>query len=121
VILAWDRVLDGGHGRQRGHNVVFHEFAHKLDIYEGPVDGTPPLPDHALGAWADACTAAFQALRKEVDRGKQTFLDDYAATNEAEFFAVATETYFTRNADLADELPALHAVLADFYRFAPPT
>jgi MtfA peptidase len=43
-------------------------------------------------------------------------LDAYGATNEAEFFAVATETFFTRPFELKLEQPALYAILADFYR-----
>ncbi|MEZ4365928.1 MAG: zinc-dependent peptidase [Kofleriaceae bacterium] len=122
VILAWDRVLAGAQGREPGHNVVVHEFAHKIDMHDGPVDGTPPLPDaDDRRAWAEACGAAFLALRADLEAGRRPALDPYAATNEAEFFAVATEAYITRCAHLAEVLPAVHAVLADFYRFQPPT
>ena len=116
VTLAWDAVLAGGRGELPG-NVVLHELAHKLDMATGQIDGTPPLPDRAARArWARVCTAAFLAHRGRVDAGWPTLMDAYGATNEAELFAVATETYFTRPADLAHEHPELFALLADFYR-----
>ena len=95
VILTWDRVLGDGRNPRHGHNVVLHEFAHKIDMLDGPVDGTPPLDDATTRrTWAEVCTAAFTALRDAHDAGRATFLDGYGASNEAEFFAVATETYF---------------------------
>jgi len=120
VVLAWDDVLAGGRGQGR-RNVVFHEFAHKIDMHDGTIDGTPPLDSSAARrAWAEICSKAYLELRERVDAGKKTFLDDYGATNEAEFFAVATETYFIRPEKLRAEEPELFAILADFYRFEPP-
>ncbi len=120
VILAWDDVLAGGRpGAKR--NVVFHELAHKIDMLDGAVDGTPPLEDRAaLRAWAKICTDAFVELRERAEAGKRSFLDDYGATNEAEFFAVATEAYFLQPEQLEEHEPALHALLAGFYRWEPP-
>lgn len=117
VILAWDDVLKGGRG-QNNRNVVFHEFAHKIDMLDGEVDGTPPLESKEdLKTWAMICSAAFLELRERAEAGKPTFLDEYGATNEAEFFAVATEAYFLRPAKLRKVEPELFAVLADFYHF----
>jgi Mlc titration factor MtfA (ptsG expression regulator) len=119
VILAWDDVLAGGRERVK-RNVVFHEFAHKIDMLDGTIDGTPPLAGRAARrTWAEVCSAAFLDLRARVEAGEPSFLDDYGATDEAEFFAVATEAYFTRPADLRRELPELHALLAELYRFDP--
>jgi Mlc titration factor MtfA (ptsG expression regulator) len=120
VILAWDVALAGAREEVPG-NVVFHELAHKLDMANGAVDGTPPLATRAeLRRWSAVCSAAFTRLRRHLDAGWPIFLDPYAATNEAEFFAVATEAYFTRPAELCAVEPELHAVLAAFYRFEPP-
>lgn len=121
VVLAWDSVLAGAHERRPGHNVVFHELAHKIDMVDGEVDGTPPLPDRAhRREWARVCTEVFLALKRSVEAGQRSTLDAYAAKNEAEFFAVATELYFTRPAHLTEELPELHALLKDFYRIEIP-
>jgi len=43
VILVWDDVKKGAQHPECGHNVVFHEFAHKLDMLDGDADGAPPL------------------------------------------------------------------------------
>ena len=115
VVLAWDSVLAGGRGEIAG-NVVIHEFAHKLDMETGRVNGTPPLKTRAERArWAQVCTAAFNRHVAMVNAGWPTMMDAYGATNEAEFFAVATETYFTRPDELQWEHPEVFAVLADFY------
>src|SRR5262245_25376846 len=42
VVLAWDAVLAGAREDTHG-NVTLHEFAHKLDMAHGRIDGTPPL------------------------------------------------------------------------------
>lgn len=116
VILAWDQVRSAARGAK--HNVVFHEFAHKIDMQDGTVDGTPPLDSSAARrAWADICSKSFLELRDRVEAGKKSFIDEYGATNEAEFFAVATETYFTRGKQLREEEPELYELLKGFYRF----
>lgn len=116
VVLAWDAVLAGGRGETPG-NVVLHELAHKLDMASGRIDGTPPLRTKAeRERWAKVCSAAYDRHRYFVEAGWPTRMDAYGATNEAEFFAVATETYFTRPHELAWEHPALFRLLADFYR-----
>lgn len=120
VILAWDRVLRDGRRPQDGHNLVYHEFAHQLDMLDGSADGTPPISDRAqLADWAKACESAFLELKSDVTRGKTSTLDSYGATNEAEFFAVATEHFFDRPSELKRELPALYEVLVGFYRQDP--
>ena len=116
VILAWDVALAGGREEVPG-NVVFHELAHKIDMANGAVDGAPPLETRAeLRRWSAVCTAAFDRLRGEVEAGLPTVIDPYGATNEAEFFAVATETYVTRPRELREAYPELYAAFADFFR-----
>jgi len=83
----------------------------------GSANGTPPLPRDELRRWAQVCTAAFRDLRARVDFGVPSALDPYAATNEAEFFAVATETYFLQPVELRADYPELFTVLQDFYKF----
>jgi Mlc titration factor MtfA (ptsG expression regulator) len=115
VILAWDDVLAGGRPNA-ARNVVFHELAHKIDMLDGAVDGTPPLDGAAARRkWAEVCSREFLELRERAEAGKRSFLDDYGAVSEAEFFAVATEAYFLRPDKLRRHEPALHALLAGFY------
>ena len=120
VILAWDRVLRDGKRPNDGHNLVYHEFAHKLDMLDGSADGTPPLSSRdQLAQWAKTCEAAFLDLKAKTVRGAPTLLDSYGATNEAEFFAVATEHFFDRPETLRQQLPALYEALASFYQQDP--
>jgi Mlc titration factor MtfA (ptsG expression regulator) len=119
VILAWDAARRGARIPGDGRNVVFHEFAHKIDMLDGDADGTPPLPDGARrAAWADVCSRVYLALRDESPAVRRV-LDPYGATSEAEFFAVATESFFERPAALRSALPALYDLLAEFYRQDP--
>jgi MtfA peptidase len=116
VLISWNAARREMRFPGRGQNVVFHEFAHKLDMADSFVDGTPPLPDEESRArWIEVCTAEYEAVR----RGEPGPLRPYAGTNPAEFFAVATEVFFGRPLALLVERPALHAVLRDFYRQDP--
>jgi MtfA peptidase len=117
ILLAWDQVRRGARHRGRGSNVVLHEFAHKMDMLDGVVDGTPLLPDQAaLDRWIEVCAAELELLR----RGEAgPLLDDYAATDPGEFFAVATEVFFDRPLDFRESKPQLYEVLAAYYRQDP--
>lgn len=120
VILAWDAVERCARHPEQGHDVVYHEFAHKLDLLDGAADGTPPLADReSMHRWVEVCAREFLELRERAGRGKPTFLDQYGATNEAEFFAVATEYFFDKPQAMERHEPALYAVLRDFYRQDP--
>lgn len=120
VILVWDAVRRGARNPRSGHNVVLHEFAHKLDMLDGSVDGTPPLRGSAqLQAWAAVCSTAFDTLRAQADAGERTFMDSYGAESEGEFFAVATEAFFERPHALLRDQPALYETLRAFYRQDP--
>jgi Mlc titration factor MtfA (ptsG expression regulator) len=120
VILVWDAVLHGARHPEQGHNVVYHEFAHKLDMLDGSADGTPPLADsEQLDEWVAVCTREFLRLRSLAGKGHKTFLDAYGATNEAEFFAVATEEFFDRPCALLGHSPDLYHVLSAYYRQDP--
>jgi MtfA peptidase len=117
VVIAWDAARAGARHPERGHNVVFHEFAHKLDMLDDLVDGTPPLPDTAARQrWHQVCTAEYDLLRSGMG---DDLLFDYAAVNPGEFFAVATEVFFGLPAEMRARKSALYFVLRDFYRQDP--
>jgi len=120
VVLAWDRVLRDGRSPGSGHNLVYHEFAHKLDMLDGQPDGTPPLSSRAeRERWQEVCARVYLALGARSQRGERTFIDEYGATSEAEFFAVATEHFFDQPRALASAEPELYGVLQSFYRQDP--
>lgn len=118
ILIAWDQARASARHPERGHNVVIHEFAHKIDMLDGMIDGTPPIDRAAVRPWVDACTEVFEALRAGEPRPP---LDAYGATDPGEFFAVATEAFFDTSVELAANEPKLYEVLATFYRQDPAT
>ncbi|MEI6080648.1 MAG: M90 family metallopeptidase, partial [bacterium] len=121
VVLAWDHVQRGALDMDDGHNVVFHEFAHQLDEEdERHADGVPVLkrPSSYL-TWARVFCREFAKLKREIRRNHETVIDDYGATNPAEFFAVATESFFEKPKQIKERHPALYKVLKDYYNLDP--
>ena len=120
VVLAWEDVRYEGRHPREGHNVVFHEFAHQLDMLDGGINGTPPLRDAAQARrWHDVMTAEYKRLVAASERGRATLLDHYGATDEAEFFAVCTECFFDRPVEMRREYPQLYDLLREYYRQDP--
>jgi len=117
VLLAWDQARDAARDPGRGHNVVYHEFAHKIDMLDDLVDGTPPFDRRAdLDRWVAVCTEAYDAMRAGVDRPP---LQPYGATNPAEFFAVATEAFLDTPTALEQREPDLYEIMRGYYRQDP--
>ncbi|MDQ1448852.1 MAG: MtfA peptidase [Actinomycetota bacterium] len=117
VLLAWDEAREAARNPGRGQNVVFHEFAHKLDMLDDLLDGTPPLGRRGdVDRWIEVCTEAYGALRDGIERPP---LQPYGATNPAEFFAVATEAFFDVPVALEHHEPRLYEVMRDFYKQDP--
>ena len=116
VVLAWDQALAGARRLLPGHNVVLHELAHKLDMLNGAVDGTPALPAALRRDWDRVCQDVFADLVAGVPRPPMRW---YGATNPAEFFAVATEVFFDQPHELAWLEPRLYGLLTRYYRQQP--
>ena len=119
VILSWDDVTRGVADFSDGHNVVLHEFAHQLDAESGVTNGAPPLRSNSYRAWAAIFTRNFEDLEARAIRGLDTVMDEYGATNPAEFFAVATETFFEKPHELHQRRPDLYEQLQKYYRVDP--
>lgn len=120
VVLSWEAVLHGLRDPADGHDTATHEFAHALDAADGGFDGTPELQTfEAYGPWTKHMSAGFAALRARTGRKGRRVLRDYGATNEAEFFAVATEAFFEKPRQLRAKHPSVYAVLASYYRADP--
>lgn len=120
VILAWDNVLKGSMNFVDGQNVVLHEFAHQLDSESGSTNGAPILAGaNCLRTWATTLSDEFEELQKDAWKGKRSLIDHYGATNPAEFFAVSTETFFEKPAQMARYHTELFDVLKNYYRVDP--
>ncbi len=120
VILAWDDAKRGAQNAEDGHNVVLHEFAHQLDQEDGIADGAPLLEKPSgYAVWAQIMNEEYQRLRADIGHHKKSVLDEYGATNPAEFFAVTTETFFEKPRQLKKKSPYLYAELKEFYKVDP--
>jgi len=123
MVLSWDDVLASGCGG--GYNVVIHEFAHKLDMHAGGLNGRPAL--HAgmsAEAWATAWSAAFADLGQRAgldgaDAVDADEIDPYAAESPAECFAVLSEYFFEAPDVLNAHYPAVYEQLRLYYRQDP--
>src|SRR6202451_3927564 len=90
IVLSWPDVLESGRIPDDGFNVVFHEFAHALDLQGHGFDGAPLLENRdQYRAWSDVMTAEYRRLIRRTRRGDHTLLDPYGTVSEAEFFSVA--------------------------------
>ena len=120
VVLSWDDVRAGASDIHDGHNVALHEFAHQLDQEDGAADGAPILDRRSrYVAWARVLGAEYDQLRLDAERGRRSVLDDYGATNPAEFFAVATECFFEKPTQMKRKHPELYEELKKYYRQNP--
>lgn len=120
VILAWSSVMRGAMDIKDGHNLVFHEFAHQLDQADGRADGAPILEQRSRYiAWARVLGASYKKLITRVEKGRKTVMDDYGTTNPAEFFAVATETFFEKPRQMNKKYPELYAELRNYFKMDP--
>ena len=119
VILSWDDVEKGIADFSDGHNVVLHEFAHQLDGLSGSTNGAPPLRRNSYKSWANVFTENFEDLRSRSEHSHATVMDEYGTTNPAEFFAVATETFFEKPHQLHEHRQALYEELQRYYQLDP--
>ena len=122
VTLSWEDVAASGESAPGGYNVVIHEFVHKLDMRNGQADGCPPLPSRALRQrWQSTMQASYAQFQAQVAMAQRfgaeaPWLDAYAATAPAEFFAVASEAYFVNPARFAQSFTELAALLDAFFK-----
>lgn len=122
VILSWDGVLRGVDNDHDGHNVVFHEFAHQLDMENGDADGFPYVQDREFQErWTEVLSEEYAQLVRDTDVSRPTIIDYYGAKNPAEFFAVTTECFFEIPHRLRKYHPELYEVFSAYYAQDPAT
>lgn len=121
VTLSWQDVRDAGVLAPRGHNVVIHEFIHKIDMKAGTPNGCPPLPSRiAKAQWQRVMQANFDSFCHQLTMAERfgaeaPWLNAYGATNPAEFFAVTAEAYFVNRARFSQEFSELTALFDAFF------
>ncbi len=122
VILSWEMIYSNLRTPHSGHNVVIHEFAHKLDMLNGTTNGMPPLhPKMVREDWTQAFSDAFEHLQQQIERGHRPDINAYAATSPAEFFAVCSEYFFTAPENLNHHFPKVYEQLTEYFRQDPKT
>ena len=120
VVLAWDSVTGGTRNIADAQNVVLHEFAHQLDQEDGSADGAPILEHRSSYiAWARVLSKEYEILQKKKKKHRKSVMSKYGATNPAEFFAVATETFFEKSKQMKKRHPELYDELKNYYKLDP--
>lgn len=127
LILAWDAVQGSAFDPWDGYNVVFHEFAHRLDNEDDRIDGLPVLDAKGTvserlsryRSWARILSKEYEQLQRATVEGQESVLDKYGASDPAEFFAVATECFFEKPRQLCRKHPELYDELKRFYQQDP--
>jgi Mlc titration factor MtfA (ptsG expression regulator) len=114
VILSWEDTENAG--TLDGHNVVIHEFVHKLDMLNGAADGFPPQHERAHArVWSDIFAAAYADFQENPKPG----LNRYGATAPAEFLAVLSEVFFENPGLLNSTYPEVYQALSVFFKQDP--
>ena len=120
VILSWRDVQHDSYTLRPGHNIVIHEFAHKLDMGSGRANGQPPLPPNMPASeWNRALSDAYNTLNQRIEHQQHTYINAYAATNAAEFFAVCCEYFFTAPQILEKHCPQVFQQLQAYFKQTP--
>ncbi len=120
VILSWQDIETDLQTQRRGHNVVIHEIAHKLDMLNGRANGMPPLhTSMRIKQWTQAFSMAYRQLNRVLEQHLPAPINPYASTSPAEFFAVLSEYFFTAPDLLQQHFAEVYAQLRLYYRQDP--
>lgn len=122
VVLSWSELAADARSLN-GRNLVLHEMAHQVDLLdtvESSRFGCSPDERARHRRWRESFLGLYEAFCAEVDAGRRVkALDAYGAEDGAEFFAVATESFFERGAFLKAHQPALYGLLSEYYNQDP--
>ena len=120
VIISWDEIEKDIQRENSGHNVIIHEFVHKIDMQNQSANGMPPIPtEMSASEWQKIFSKAYKILNERVQHHHKPYIDAYAASSPAEFFAVASEYFFTAPEKLSLHCRDVYKELALFYRQNP--
>jgi len=113
MILSQAALHQGFNNDQDKRNVAIHEFAHLIDMADGDIDGLPrQISEHSYSLpWLELVARKI----KQIDNRKSD-IRQYGATNNAEFFSVASEYFFERPKRLKQKHPELYSHLQRFYK-----
>jgi Mlc titration factor MtfA (ptsG expression regulator) len=118
MILSKPSLHAGFVNKTDKQNTAVHEFVHLIDKTDGTIDGIPELLlDKAyVKPWLRLIHENISNIQRN-----ESDINPYAATNEAEFFAVVAEYFFERPLLLKERHPDLYALLESVFRQEPAT
>ena len=116
MILSRAALIKGFSKNAGKENTGIHEFVHLLDKTDGATDGVPEsfLPHEYTKPWLSMMN---QEIHK-IEAGHSD-INPYAATNEAEFFAVASEYFFEKPDQFQAKHPELYEMLSRIFAQDP--
>ena len=120
VILSWEDIESDIQQGDAGHNVIIHEFAHKIDMLNQTANGVPPIPvTMDRSEWRRVFSTAYKTLSERIKHHHKPCVNEYAATSPAEFFAVSSEYFFTKPQQLDEKCHLVYQELSQFYQQEP--
>jgi Mlc titration factor MtfA (ptsG expression regulator) len=119
IVLSWLHSEQGAIDDKDGSNVVMHEFAHQLDQENSEGSGLPVLQHNNVKQWSYVLSKEFKTLKLKLKLRRKTLIDEYGATNAAEFFAVITEHFIEQPKKLKQKHPELYQELKKYYQINP--
>lgn len=119
MVLSWKNVIRSSKYAD-GNNLVLHEFAHLLDSELGATENWHTGNKNSTYAqWSRTLKKEHNHLIRKIEHGEPVLFDPYGASSLVEFFAVATECFFEKPADMLNLHPELYRQLKMFYGQEP--
>lgn len=117
MILSKKALYHGFKNKTDKKNTGIHEFVHLIDKMDNRTDGVPEgLLDHQHSIpWLNLIHKEMEAINDN-----HSDIRKYGGTNQAEFFAVASEFFFERPDLLKKKHPDLYKMLLDCFNQKPP-
>ena len=116
MILSQHELRQGFLNSTDTSNTAIHEFVHLVDKTDGETDGIPEnlMDQKYVLPWLEMIHKKIN----EIQEGKSD-INPYGITNQAEFFAVASEYFFERPDLLKENHPELYNLLEKIFRQQP--
>jgi Mlc titration factor MtfA (ptsG expression regulator) len=112
IITKWE-LRQGFINNNDARNTAIHEFVHLIDKMDGTMDGLPEiiLERKYIATWKSMMDSTIWQMK---NNGSD--IDQYGATNNAEFFAVISEYFFEQPGLLKANHPELYEMLGRIYK-----
>ena len=113
MILSRKALHFGFSNKTDKKNTAIHEFVHLLDKNDGATDGIPEnLLKHEYSIpWLNLIHKKMEAINND-----ESDIRQYGGTSQTEFFAVASEYFFSRPDLMKRKHPELHRMLSLIFR-----